>query len=424
MTIDFCFDQIIDPDSKLVRPNLSALPMELDVETFCNLRGSISNQYPNCDYPRLLDYARDEGVDYTVSSVKHAPTGSFYFININYFNTELDYFELLLPDTLKALQQSQINLMFYYCEADLPDRLDQRIKQLCRQYGIAPQQVYVVCHNTRASHLPNWYYFNDDEILYQRTCQEFIKDSAGKWHNNPRPYKTVALVRTHKNWRAVFCAQLYKMQWQQHSLLSYCNKDNDDNQHIIECPYKSDLLRIATRALVPDNTWLSDTEEFLKHVPLLIDDLDNNTRNLYRTFVSKFFDQAYWNVVVETHIDVENHPGVFITEKTWKPIAHYQPFVIQGCAHSLQHLCQMGYQTFGNYIDESYDECENHTLRAHKVLDVCRYLASRSENQLLDLNLAVKSIVDHNRNLFWSSKRDRIQNLFDRLTKDATSAIM
>jgi hypothetical protein len=40
------------------------------------------------------------------------------------------------------------------------------------------------------------------------------------------------------------------------------------------------------------------------------------------------------------------------------------------------------------------------------------------------LNLAVKSIVTHNRNLFWSSKRDRIQDLFDRLTKDSTCVIM
>ena len=112
MTIDFCFDQIIDPGSRLVRPNLSALPLDLDVDTFCRLRGSISNQFPNCDYPRLLDYARDEGVDYSVSEVKHAPAGSFYFVNINYFNIELDYFELLLPGTLKSLQQGRINLMF------------------------------------------------------------------------------------------------------------------------------------------------------------------------------------------------------------------------------------------------------------------------------------------------------------------------
>ena len=298
MTIDFCFDRIIDPDSKLVRPNLTNLPLDMDLDTFRNLRGSISNEFPNCDYPRLLDYAQTESVPYTVSEVSHAPQGSFYFININYFNTELDYFDLLFPETKQALQQGRINLMFYYCEADLPDRLDLRISQLCKQHQIDRQQIHFVCHNTRAESLPNWYYLNDDEILYQRTCKEFINDSAGQWHNNPRPYKTTALVRTHKNWRAVFCSQLYKMGWRDHSLLSYCGKDNNDDQIIVECPYKSELLHVPNQTLSLSNTWLEDTEYFLNQIPLFVDELDNNTRNLYRTFVPALFDQSYWNIFI------------------------------------------------------------------------------------------------------------------------------
>lgn len=419
MSIDFCFDRVIDPATKLVRPNLTNLPLDIDADTFKQLRGTISNQFPNCDYPRLLDYAQTESVDYSVSEVSTAPLGSFYFVNINYFNTDLDYFSLLSSETKQALQQGRINLLFYYCEADLPDRLDSRLVDLCRQHSIDRQRIHFVCHNTRALSLPNWYYLNDDEILYQRTCQQYITDRAVQWHNRPRPYKTTVLVRTHKNWRAIFSAQLYKQGWRNHSLMSYCSQDNNDDQNIVECPYKSELLKVPDQLIDPDNTWLADTEQFLKHTPLLVDDLDNNTRNLYRTFVPNLFEKSYWNIVIETHINVEDHPGVFVTEKTWKPIAHHQPFVIHGCAYSLQHLRDLGYQTFGQYIDESYDHCENHTKRAYQVLDVCRYLGSRTNDQLLELNNKLMPIVQHNRDLLWSSKAGRIQGLFDRLTKNS-----
>lgn len=419
MSIDFCFDRVIDPTTKLVRPNLTNIPLNIDAQAFAQLRGTTSGQFPNCDYPRLLDYAQTESVDYTVSEVCSAPPGSFYFVNINYFHNDLDYFSLLLPDTKLALQQGRINLLFYYCEADLPDRLDKRIQDLCLQHSIDPQRVHFVSHNTRAMDWPNWYYLNDDEILYQRTCHQYINDQAVQWHNDPRPYKTTALVKTHKNWRAVFCAQLYKMGWSNHSLFSYCNQDNQDNQRLVECSYKSELIRIPGQTIDLNNTWLPDAREFMQHTPLLVDNLDNATRNLYRTFVPDFFEKSYWNIVIETHINVENHPGVFVTEKTWKPIAHHQPFVIHGCAHSLKHLRELGYQTFGSHIDESYDQCEDHTKRAYQVLDLCRYLASRTHDQLLELNHCLEPVVRHNRSWLWASKAHRIQQLFDRLTKNA-----
>ena len=48
--------------------------------------------------------------------------------------------------------------------------------------------------------------------------------------------------------------------------------------------------------------------------------------------------------------------GYFITEKTVKPIATKTPFLTVSACFYLEYLRQQGFQTFGNIIDESYDQ--------------------------------------------------------------------
>lgn len=414
--INFCFDRVLDPLNKIVVPNLSGLDHVSTQDQLQNSRARLSVQFPYCDYPRLLDYADTEGVPYTVSAVEQAPQGSFYFVNINFFVEDLDYFSRLPSNTLKLLQTGHIKILFYYCEADVADRLLPRFHQLCDLHGISRQQLFFVSHNTRAKIFPNCFYFNDDEILYNRTCHEFLTQHAKSWHNRPRTYKTTALVRTHKNWRAVFSGQLLSMGWPTHSLFSYCANDHTDVQDLEDCSYKPELNKLDLRQVIdPKNTWLDDAQKLVDLSPIEIDQLDNSERTRYRTFVPEFFYDSYWNIVIETHIDIENLPGVFITEKTWKPIAHYQPFVIMGCVGSLAHLRELGYKTFGDFIDESYDSIDNHVERTHRVLAVCKWLASLDHQELQKLHGQMRPIVEHNRELLWNSKQTRIQALFDGL---------
>jgi len=419
--INFCFDQVIDPGHKLVRPNLANIPMMLTKDELTEIRGSLSNQFPYCDYPRLLDYARDLGIKFSVSDIDSALPGSFYFVNINQYIDNFDYFELLTDNVRHLLQQGKINILFYYCEADLPSRLDADFKFLCHKYKIDHGQLHFISHNTQADNLPNWYYFNDDEILYQRTCLEFLQDQIQPWSDQKKAYKTTCLIRTHKNWRAIFAGQIYNDGWADENIFSYCAQDHEDSQDLLECPYKPELNKLQpTNVHDIDNTWLTDAQNFLKLTPITVDTHNNNIRNLYRTFVPDFFYNSYWNIVVETHIDIENQSGVFITEKTWKPIAHLQPFIIMGCAGSLKHLTQMGYKTFGTYIDESYDQCTDHIKRTYQVIDLVKWIGSRTQQQLWDLNRQLQPIVEHNRLHFMSPKYNNIFTLFSKILDNSS----
>lgn len=55
-------------------------------------------------------------------------------------------------------------------------------------------------------------------------------------------------------------------------------------------------------------------------------------------------------------------PYPFVTEKTMKPIAHQHPFMIFGQSNTLAHLHALGFETYENLFDESYDQIDNSDL--------------------------------------------------------------
>ena len=119
-----------------------------------------------------------------------------------------------------------------------------------------------------------------------------------------------------------------------------------------------------------------------------------------------FFENSYFSVVTETlyyphyaapnQIYIGHVPaliGLFLTEKTYKPIAMKHPFILLAPAHSLRMLRERGYKTFSPFIDESYDEIENDSLRLQAVVEEVKRL---SESDLVEFTHQIKDIVEHN----------------------------
>ena len=59
----------------------------------------------------------------------------------------------------------------------------------------------------------------------------------------------------------------------------------------------------------------------------------------------------------------------FITEKTWKAVAMQHPFMIAGEPGTLEYMRKLGFETFENLWDESYDCTENISQRIAIIAD-------------------------------------------------------
>ena len=90
----------------------------------------------------------------------------------------------------------------------------------------------------------------------------------------------------------------------------------------------------------------------------------------------------------------------FYTEKTAKPIIARRLFVVFASRYHLKNLRSLGFQTFDNVIDESYDEIEDNQQRWAVAFEQVKYLCKQDQNMVLS---AIKSRVDHNYQLFMST---------------------
>ena len=99
-------------------------------------------------------------------------------------------------------------------------------------------------------------------------------------------------------------------------------------------------------------------------------------------------------------LSIESIPQLFITEKTWKPIARYHPFIIHGCYGTLVYLKCLGYETFPEFFDESYDTEEDPIERLKLIVENIQRLVEMPKHELAQLFQSVIPKLEHNRNLF------------------------
>jgi hypothetical protein len=112
---------------------------------------------------------------------------------------------------------------------------------------------------------------------------------------------------------------------------------------------------------------------------------------------------AFWHVVSETcYYEKTNH----LTEKIFKPIASRQPFILLGSAGSLQYLKQYGFQTFSDFIDESYDLEQDPEKRMDMVVEQIKRLTSLTSSQLKSMYDRMLPILEHNFRHFYNTLYD------------------
>jgi hypothetical protein len=82
---------------------------------------------------------------------------------------------------------------------------------------------------------------------------------------------------------------------------------------------------------------------------------------------------TYFSLVTETVFD---YPYSFRTEKIWKPIAMAHPWIVVANAGYYRDIKNLGFQTFGHVLDESFDSIDDSQKRieriAHVVQNLCQ----------------------------------------------------
>lgn len=122
----------------------------------------------------------------------------------------------------------------------------------------------------------------------------------------------------------------------------------------------------------------------------------------------QYYPDIFVDIVTEPNVSGRNF---LVTEKLWRCIVARRPFMVLAANDYLWHLTRLGFRTFGQYWDESYDG-QNHQTRIQAMLSVIDSLALHPLAELQDMLHDMQEILEHNYQTFLALDQRTIEQAF------------
>jgi len=154
-------------------------------------------------------------------------------------------------------------------------------------------------------------------------------------------------------------------------------------------------------------TWFNknlDLEKLYELIPIILE-RDQFEGNDWTAGTDFFYQTSFASFVNESYADRENFDP-FFTEKIMKPLAYKHPFLVFSSAGALAQLQDLGFETFGDVFDESYDRIENPQLRFIHLLREVDRICKLDNATLADITNQITPKLQHNYNHFWHTLPD------------------
>ena len=337
--------------------------------------------------------------------VGHHPndwTGSDLSITKIHCPDKLNIFHYVNPKYLQDLQQGRAMIMFDQClEGYQTTWLWQFFHDECQRYNVPPESIIYVTGNVIAEEqYTKWadqqkvlkrinvipYTVFENDVLMMANHLDLIVDYKKNYQykqNNLKDIKTFNCLqkrlRPHRIWFYKYLAD-------------------------------ANLLNVGEISMNPFNVGQSffegkmitedEVNLYNRDLPKLINGKNNNEHsdNFYiRRITDDVFLKSWVSVISEAAAG-ESEETIFISEKMFKPIVCYHPFIVVSNQGYLEKLREMGYKTFDGYIDESYDKIKNVFDRYDAIITSIKKLDSIEDK--LSWFKSLEPILIHNYETF------------------------
>ena len=232
-----------------------------------------------------------------------------------------------------------------------------------------------------------------------------------EFKNKDRPKKFLCFNRRMRPHRAMLVSEFVKHNLLDENLISFqFNLDNDFRFSNRLDDYWSDYKEIYPRRDSYNKRLKPYLEKVIKIGKQMVDHNDLSEISGFRYDIKKPFCDTYYSVVTETNFFWWSD---YITEKTWKCIGNYHPFIIFGRPNSLSEIRDLGFKTFHPYIDESYVKVDSNSKRYKMIIDEILRLNSMSVSELTEWYSNMDDILVHNKKLFLKLGTQRHKKMDD-----------
>jgi hypothetical protein len=122
--------------------------------------------------------------------------------------------------------------------------------------------------------------------------------------------------------------------------------------------------------------------------------------NWQRYFNPTWYASTCFSVVSETLVEEK----LYVSEKSFKPLAFRHPFVIYGTTGNLKYLHSLGFETFNHVFDESYDNMINPHTKLAAIKEILKTLyAEHITGYKLFSDKLSQEKIQHNFNKFYDA---------------------
>jgi hypothetical protein len=113
-----------------------------------------------------------------------------------------------------------------------------------------------------------------------------------------------------------------------------------------------------------------------------------------------WYNRTAFSVVAESYMRNTSVPsaGTEVSEKIFKPLAYYHPFITFGSLYTLKYLQAQGFETFSELFDESYDIVVDDYERHNAVLKSILSAVDRWQRNDLEISSETLQKLEHNHN--------------------------
>ena len=327
---------------------------------------------------------------------------STYFYPFGTYQTEIEIVDKFNSSNITQFGSQSGSLSIYFIDQEpLYDFniIDDKLKFLINSIIIANSEH----SNLKTKYIIDnkyydWYYFFHGFIAldWYRDFQYVNSTSFNRFDKVFICYNH--LISNYRSYRLHLVSNLIEQDLVQHGRVSlFLNDSIGTWQEAIVDPESP----LDNRAKLKIQQALADLTE-----PLTIDtDTPNGTMSADINIEE--LTSALWYIVTET---VYFFPKLHLTEKVFKPIVARRPFILVAAPGNLAYLKSYGFKTFDHWIDERYDQEQDHYIRIEKITAEIAKLCALSKKELEQMYAEMQEILEYNFNHFYGEFKNIIVN--------------
>ena len=311
---------------------------------------------------------------------------------------------------------------------DYPPSFFDKLNRLSDDIGLQPNQLVFLTNTANINEIYNLYLKlrQKDSFMVCEPSHFFIYD-AGKCIVD-----YLAKVKENKNWVDYddidySIPHLDEIDNKRNKYFLSMNRNSEriHRTYLVNDLIKNDLFDKGYISLFESdrvNNLSKQNEEIKKNIvdkyPFTIDHDDKHfvasMHNYFNT--SDSWLDTYFSIVGETSVELRH---LFITEKCIRPMIYFHPFIILGNPNTLKELRRLGFETFPEFFDESYDTIPNETKRREFIVKEVKKICDMSLDEVHELYQTVKPKLIHNRNHLVTIFKDEVKHnvLFNAINK-------